>query len=230
MKPMLLSLFVLGLMLQPQSSAVFAQQVAVIINKVEESLEGIPELPAIRVTTVTQNHAADDLIRKVLAQSQSFDFAEAPLHDVVNFLSQQHAINVLLDQSALAEEGISSDTQVTFALPNVTLGTGLRLLLENVEGAPLAYYVDGEVLMVTTRSAADQKKQTRIYGVNALMEETSIEELTEAINVTVIEPAAEEGVHATVTTVGEQLIVKAPQRVQDEVETFLNSLLRQLSP
>lgn len=90
-------------------------------------------------------------IEAKLRQPVTFDFTESALSDVVAFLRDFSGVNVVLDQPALEEEGISGDTTINLKLTHVTLSSALNLLFDQLA---LTWLIRDEVLFVTTRERA----------------------------------------------------------------------------
>lgn len=125
--------------------------------------------------------AAELKIRRELVKSTTFDFVETPLVEVVMFLQDLHQIPVKLDHTALENAGVADDTPVTNTLREVSLHTALRQVLEPLD---LTYLVTGEVLMITTRDEADVHPDVRVYSVDGLATEKSIDDLIKVITST----------------------------------------------
>ena len=105
-------------------------------------------------------------IEHALAQEAEFDFVDTPLRNVVNFLSEKHAIPVILHHKALEEAAIDPDTPITSRLRGITLRSALQLTLEELG---LTYVVRHEVLQITTRDAADATLMTKVYDCRELL-------------------------------------------------------------
>ena len=60
--------------------------------------------------------AAEQKISKALSEPTELQFIETPLQDVVNFIKDQHDIEVQLDTRSLDAVGLTSDTPVTVNL------------------------------------------------------------------------------------------------------------------
>ena len=74
-----------------------------------------------------------------------WSFIETPLCDVIDYLKDHHHIEIQLDNKALGDVGIGSDTPVTKNIKGTTLRSALRLLLHELN---LTYMIHG-------RSAVD---------------------------------------------------------------------------
>ena len=130
--------------------------------------------------------AAELKIRRELIKSTNLDFVETPLVEVVMFLQDLHQIPVKLDHTALENAGVADDTPVTNTLREVSLHTALRQVLEPLD---LTYLVTGEVLMITTRDEADAHPEVRVYSVDGLANDDTIDDLIKVITSTCTPPS-----------------------------------------
>jgi hypothetical protein len=97
--------------------------------------------------------------------SSGLDYVEQPLQDIVNQLQDDYGIPIKLDVRALDEVGIKPDASVTCNIRNVSLKAALRLMLQNLD---LTNVIEDEVLLFTTRDAAERKLLTCVYDVRDL--------------------------------------------------------------
>lgn len=104
-------------------------------------------------------------IEAALESETTIEFPGNPLRDVTEYLSQIHNMPILIDETALADVGISSDEEVSLVISDITLRSAMELLLENVAGVELDYVIRDEVLKITTREKADEMLETRVYNV-----------------------------------------------------------------
>lgn len=91
-----------------------------------------------------RNQAA---ILKTLTNKSTVAFVDTQLRDALNFLQEQQGVNILIDEAALSEASIASDTAINLNLSNVTFLTTLNLMLTPLE---LGFTIDDEVLKITT--------------------------------------------------------------------------------
>src|SRR4029079_5523772 len=73
---------------------------------------------------------------------------------------------VQLNQTALAEAGIGTDSPVTINLRNISLRSALRLMLKNLQ---LTYIIQDEVLIITTKEDAEKDLVVKVYPVADLV-------------------------------------------------------------
>lgn len=112
--------------------------------------------------SVLQVHNA---IRQKLAHSVTVEFTDAPLSEVVAFLSQAAGVPIMIERGALDDVGLGTDTPVTITLKDISLRSLLRLMLHELD---LTYIVRDEVLMITTPEQAENCRCTRLYQVSDL--------------------------------------------------------------
>ncbi len=96
-------------------------------------------------------------------------FDGTALTDAVEYLRDVTGINISVNWRALEEAGISKTDPVSLKLKNVTLRQVVKLMLENVSPGNLAYYVDGNILYVTTKELARKNMVTRVYHIEDLI-------------------------------------------------------------
>jgi len=102
----------------------------------------------------------EDAIRQKLRQPTKFGFIGTPLDQVLDFLSDQHDVNIQLDRRALDDRGIASDTPVTAPSRQGELESTFGAVLDSLE---LAWIVKHDVLQVTTKEAAEPDLPPRVY-------------------------------------------------------------------
>jgi hypothetical protein len=115
-----------------------------------------------------EQHRADPReasIRAALDQVTEFDLVEVPLKDVIVYLEQRHAIDILLDSRGLDDASIPLDTPVTKSIRGVTLRSALNILLDDLD---LTYVVKNGVVKITTTTEA-QKLQSTPFSLRTAM-------------------------------------------------------------
>jgi hypothetical protein len=125
--------------------------------------------PAICQCVSESDSAAVERIERALRaplHSTGLDFVQTPLKDVVDQLATEYGIPIQLDKTALDEVGINEDQQVSVNLHNVSLRSGLRLMLKTLQ---LTYIIRDEVLILTTPDAAEKDVIPCVYNVNELV-------------------------------------------------------------
>ncbi len=97
------------------------------------------------------------------------DVIETPLTDVIDLLKVKYNIPIQLDNKALTEAAIAPDLPVTKNIKGVSLRSALRLLLRDYD---LTYVIRDEVLLITTKAAAENVENygsTKVYPVADLV-------------------------------------------------------------
>ena len=107
-----------------------------------------------------------EAILKVLDEPTSLEVIESPLTDVLAQIQSQHGVHVYLDQRALDEVGVPSDTPITFAMSGVPLRSALELVLDQLD---LTWTIKAGVLLITTPEEAELVLVTKTYDVSDLL-------------------------------------------------------------
>ncbi|MGC4032707.1 MAG: hypothetical protein QM754_13450 [Tepidisphaeraceae bacterium] len=97
------------------------------------------------------------------------NFDSVGLGDVLDFFREASGANLVVDWKALGEAGVTKDSTVSMRLRRTTLRQGLKLALDSAAPGLLSFYVDGNVIHVTTLAIADSRMVTRVYGVEDLL-------------------------------------------------------------
>lgn len=99
-------------------------------------------------------------------------FDNITVADAIEFLQDVSGANIHVNWRALEAIGVGRDATINVRLRKVTLRKVLTLVLrEASSGNFLAFYIDGNVIEVTTQELADQQLVTRIYPVDDLIME-----------------------------------------------------------
>jgi hypothetical protein len=110
--------------------------------------------------------AKEQGIEEALDHPTELEFTDAPLSDVIKFLKNYHNIEIQIDQKALEDAGLGSDTPVTQSIKGVSLLSALNLVLRDLG---LTYTVENEVLLITTPEKAEERLIARVYPVADLV-------------------------------------------------------------
>lgn len=103
------------------------------------------------------------ILEAIANDAADFEFADEPLQNVAAMISERHNIQIVFDKPALEEEMIDpSSDSVSLELKKVKLQSALNLLLDQLH---LAAVVRDEVLMITTKVAAEGMLTTRLYKI-----------------------------------------------------------------
>ncbi|MGD0770638.1 MAG: hypothetical protein ABSB42_20840 [Tepidisphaeraceae bacterium] len=105
------------------------------------------------------------------ARLPSAKLDNVPLADAIDFLRDVAGVNVTVDWKALEGLNISKNTEINLNLHDVSAGKVLSLILAQAgPGDLLTYYIDRDVVEITTRAIADQKMITVVYYVLDLLQ------------------------------------------------------------
>ncbi len=106
-------------------------------------------------------------IKRRLKTPVQMRYENRPLREVIDSLSQLTGINIHLDSRGLNQEGVTSDTPITFNLNReIQLKSALNLILEPLH---LSYVIKDEVLKITSEQLRDGDLQTYTYNVADLV-------------------------------------------------------------
>jgi uncharacterized membrane protein YgcG len=97
-------------------------------------------------------------------------FDAVPLVDVLEYLASQGRMNMVVNWSALELAGIDRNVPVTLNLRGVSVMTALRIMTRSVSNE-LAFDVDDNILVISTREQVDARLVTRIYSISDLLTE-----------------------------------------------------------
>jgi len=111
---------------------------------------------------------AEANIRRALERPVNVKFDKQPLSKVLDVLSNIARINIHIDPKGLAEEGITSNTLVSFSnsQEEISLKSVLHLILKE---HGLNYVIQDEVLLITSDQIRDSEVTFRVYNVADLV-------------------------------------------------------------
>ena len=129
------------------------------------------------LTIRRKKYAATDLktvspiekkIREALKSPTRMEFVEMPLQDALSYLKDYHGIEIQLDNRALEDAGVGSDTPVTRTVNGISLRSALRTLLRDLD---LTYVIKDEMLLITTVDQAETPEMLvqKVYPVADLV-------------------------------------------------------------
>ncbi len=100
------------------------------------------------------------------------NFTGVTLSDAIDFMRDVSGANIHVNWQALEGAGIGKDTLVNLRLRNVPLRKVLELTLREAgSGDMLTFYVDADLIEVTTKELANSQMFTRVYPVDDLIME-----------------------------------------------------------
>ncbi|MDQ7779603.1 MAG: hypothetical protein RDV41_07820 [Planctomycetota bacterium] len=117
---------------------------------------------------LTQEEAEDPeviAVQNTLETSPiDLDFADASLHDIVDFIREYAKINIEISQE-VRREG-TADKKISFQVKGLVLKSVLRLLLMHYG---LDYTFEGKLVLITTPELAAGKPQLQVHDVRDLL-------------------------------------------------------------
>jgi hypothetical protein len=105
-------------------------------------------------------------IKQALAEKAVLAFTETPLCDVIEYIKDQHKLEIQLDKKALDDVGVAPDVPITCNLKGISLRSALKLVLHNLG---LTFQIWNEVLMITTPEQAESRLEIVVYDVADLV-------------------------------------------------------------
>ena len=130
-----------------------------------QAAEPAAERQHAEVTAPTPESAVEAKLKKRIG---TIDFQDMPLTDALEYISDQIEVDIVINQVALAEEGLSTEEPVTLKLKyaDAAAATVLDLILENLN---LKYTIRDGFVYVQTELAASDDLQVRVYDVADLL-------------------------------------------------------------
>lgn len=115
-----------------------------------------------------------------LSQPVTLDLKHETLAEFFVILAKEYSLNVIVDQEKFEEESITTDVDVgSLAIADISLRSALKLILDRKN---LAFYIEDEVVKVTTKTELQGKRLTRTYPVGDLISSyEDLESLVDAI-------------------------------------------------
>lgn len=185
--------------------------------------------------TISADSDLEKRIRAALDEPANVQYLDTQLSDIANDLSLRYKIPVHLDVTALTADGKSPDTTLSLSVREGSLRSALRLLL----GAQaLMFVVRNDVLLVTTKTAAEAMTSTRIHQVHDLVvmpnDPTAAHPDFEALIEIIVSTIQPESWREAGGTQGDiqpyrgpgmlTLVVKQTDEVHEQIESLLKTL------
>ena len=109
---------------------------------------------------------AEQRIYAALEADTSLDFIETPFTEVIDYLERTHEIPIEIDNTAMTELAIDTNTPINRTIKGVSLRSALRLMLKDLG---LTYVIQDEVLLITSPETAETNLITKVYPVGDLV-------------------------------------------------------------
>jgi RNA polymerase sigma factor (sigma-70 family) len=151
------------------------------------------------------------------------EYTDVPLLEILNILSDDYDVQILLDRRGMEDIGISGEVEVSMNVRNIQLKSALRLMLRELE---LTCIIRDEVLVITTQEVAESMLETRVYLTIHLS--VRAEDLTDVIISTVAAGTwAENGNgEGQIKDVDNGLVILQTQSVHEEIQQLLGQLTK----
>jgi hypothetical protein len=167
-------------------------------------------------------------LRAVLRGSVSFEFAETPLQEAVEWLAKEKKMPLVIDGNAFAIANFNLQTPMTVNLKDFPLESVLTLALSDLG---LGWSLDGEQILITTPVVAKNRLITINYDVRDLAPTADPKTLSKSVTSTV-QPVSwthTKGL-GTITATDGELSIKQTVQVHRTIETWLADLRTALKP
>lgn len=168
----------------------------------------------------------DREIYEALEMETALEFPDNTLREVMEFISQHHGISFSLDHQALTDAGLDEETRINLAVSGITLNSAMSLMLDNVSGTALDYYVENGMMFVTTAEKANAKVRLRFYDLLEASDKSGIENLTHAVAEYVEKLSEDSGQSVQVTSLSDSLAVRATLETHKQIEEFIAGALQ----
>jgi hypothetical protein len=132
------------------------------------------EVRATAADTPVTDEQRNAEVRAKLAKRMNIEFLETPLNQVLEFLSDAAAVQMHLKTRALDDVGIDQDTPMTLNLKDVSVETGLDLLLDDLQ---LDFAIDRGLVIISTPKDLQAKSVVRVYPLHALLADLPPEQM-----------------------------------------------------
>lgn len=127
-----------------------------------EFFENVPDSVTNQIESNDDRSKAEARIYQALSNRGEVSFIQRPLWVVLDHLRNEHNIPILTDERALKTEGITADELITLELPEVSFESTLNLILEPLG---LAFVIQNEVMMITSKAGAEKLAVGRINAI-----------------------------------------------------------------
>lgn len=167
-------------------------------------------------------HQANKKIELALSKETRADFTNIPLSEVADLYQEKHEFPIMLDAVELDAIGLGSDTPITFHVSGISLRSALKLMLEPYD---LSYVIRDEVLMITTKEAAESKLTTRVYSEELFGTNGGPNEIVQLLQ-TIVSPSSWEalGGPGAISFVGDRIVVNSTIQVHQEIQDLIVTL------
>lgn len=126
---------------------------------------------AISVAVFADPTPAPELTAKQVVNSRItvIDLNQTSLADTLEWLRDVTGANIFVNWAALESIGVDQSTPVTVKLRQIPVSKLLDLMLNSAAPGQLAWYIDDNIIHITTADIANQAMITRMYPVEDLL-------------------------------------------------------------
>ena len=123
------------------------------------------------VVTLADPSPAPELTTKQLLNSRVsiIDFNQIALADALEYLRDTTGMNIFVNWAALESIGVDQSTPITVKLRQIGVRKLLDLMLNSASPGQLSWFVDDNVIHITSADLSNQAMVTRMYPVEDLM-------------------------------------------------------------
>ena len=167
-----------------------------------------------------------DKAHEILSKPITANFGQPqPLSGVVNWLRRNAGVALLVDHAALASQGMTDESECTVVADGKPLAAVLDEIVAPLDLAWRA--IDDKTIEMTTSQAAAEQMDVEFYPVRDLVADAAaghslVQRISQRIEPKVWGADPTQGA-IKYDISGRTLIIRAPQKVQTQVETFLAS-------
>lgn len=128
----------------------------------------------VAVTSLTRDQRAAEAMRKKLETPvKATEYDAVPLKDVLQQIQQTSGVTLSPNWKAMELVNITPDTEVTARVPDTSLATALRIVLDNASDpkvGPVDYVVVDGGIRISTREDLDRYAEVRVYDCRDLIQ------------------------------------------------------------
>lgn len=167
---------------------------------------------------------AMDQNRAVLAQKLDFDFIDAPLDEVINWLTEETGTTFEVNATELDLLGVATDSPVTVR----GSGSIRELFRRALDPLELTYRINESTIEVTSKDHAENSPSMRFYDLSYVLPNSSNSDALMNAMQQSIDPDAwlANGGTNSAVMVGSMMVVSAPDTTHQKIEVLLINLAK----
>lgn len=171
------------------------------------------------IASFRQLSAKDRKVYEALDTEITLEFPDNTIGEIMSFVGETSGVRVRMDEQALSEAGLDAEARVNFVGTH-SLDDGLSMLLENINGTALDYYVERGVLHITTSEDLKGRERLRFYDLLGKSPDSGIENLAQAVQEYANE-LVDSNISVRVTSLGDSLAIQASLESHKHIEEFI---------